>query len=175
MENNQYPIGKLSLDREPTPAKRAAWIRDIAELPKNLRQAAGGLSADQVDTPYREGGWTVRQVVHHLADSHLNAFARFKLALSESTPTIKPYNQAAWAEMADVSGVDIAHSLAILDGLHPRWAALLSAMKEEDFSRAFNHPENGLNTLDRALQTYAWHSRHHVAHITTLRKARGWT
>jgi hypothetical protein len=174
MEINQYPIGKLILEKDATPARQTAWIRDIAEMPGKLRAAVKGLSAAQLDTPYREGGWTVRQVVHHLADSHLNAFVRFKLALSESNPTIKPYQQAAWAEMPDVKGVDIAHSLAILEGLHARWAILLSTLKAEDYQRTFNHPENGLNTLDRALQTYAWHSLHHVAHITTLRKARGW-
>jgi hypothetical protein len=174
MEINQFPIGKFSLDKDSTPSKKAAWISDIAALPEKLRQAVSGLSAAQLDTPYRDGGWTVRQVVHHLADSHMNAFVRFKLALSESNPTIKPYRQAAWAEMADVSGVDIGASLALLEGLHARWAILLSSLKAEDFDLTFNHPENGLNTLDRALQTYAWHSRHHVAHITTLRKTRGW-
>ena len=175
MEINQFPIGKFSFDKDSTPAKRVAWIADIAAMPEKLRQAVSGLSPAQVDTPYREGGWTVRQVVHHLADSHMNSLVRFKLALSESNPTIKPYNQAAWAEMADVRGVDIAHSLVLLDGLHARWTALLTSLKAEEYQRTFNHPENGPTTLDRALQTYAWHCRHHVAHITTLRKTRGWT
>jgi hypothetical protein len=174
MEDPRYPIGKLALDKDSTPAKRSAWIADIAELPAKIRAAVEGLSAPQLDTPYRDGGWTVRQVVHHLADSHMNAFVRFKLALTESSPMIKPYDQPAWALLADVSGVDIAHSLAILSGLHFRWASLLSALKPEDFARTFNHPENGLMTLDRNLQTYAWHGKHHVAHITMLRTARGW-
>jgi uncharacterized damage-inducible protein DinB len=174
MESKQYPIGKFSFDKDATTAKRSAWIRDIAEMPGKLRLAVKGLSAAQLDTPYREGGWTVRQVVHHLADSHMNSFVRFKLALSETSPTIKPYSQAAWAETADVSGVDIAHSLALLEGLHARWVILLSSLTPEDYQRTFNHPESGLNTLDRALQAYAWHGRHHVAHITTLRNARGW-
>jgi hypothetical protein len=172
--DNQYPIGKFSVDHEPTPQKRAAWIRHIAEMPATLRAAVSGLSAAQLDTPYREGGWTVRQVVHHLADSHMNAFVRFKLALTESNPTIKPYDQARWAEMADVTAVDIGSSLALIDGLHARMVALLTAMKPADYERTFIHPEDGLRTLDRTLQVYAWHSLHHVAHITTLRKARGW-
>jgi hypothetical protein len=172
--DNQYPIGRFSFDKDSSPEKRVVWIRNIAELPGKLRQAVRGLSATQLDTPYREGGWTVRQVVHHLADSHMNSFVRFKLALTESSPTIKPYDQAAWAETPDARGVDIAVSLSLLEGLHARLSILLSAMTAADFARTFNHPENGLMTLDRNLQTYSWHSLHHVAHITTLRKTRGW-
>jgi hypothetical protein len=174
MENLQYPIGRFAFDTETTPEKRKAWIADIAETPAALRRAVDGLSPTQLDTPYREGGWTVRQVVHHLADSHMNSFTRFKLALTEHAPRIKPYNQAAWAATADVAGVDTALSLALMEGLHGRWTALLSAMAAADFSRTFVHPENGAQTLDRALQTYAWHGRHHVAHIVTLRERKGW-
>jgi len=174
MEDIRYPIGKFVFDREPTAEKRAAWIRDIAELPHRLRSAVADLSPTQLDTPYRDGGWTVRQLVHHIADSHMNSFARFKLALTEDTPTIKPYNQDAWARQPDVLSVGIEPSLALLDGLHARFTALLTALTPTDLAKTFDHPENGPMTLDRTMQTYAWHSRHHVAHITSLRKRLGW-
>ncbi len=174
MDDPHYPIGRFTFDREATPAKRAAWIHDIAEAPAALRRAVSGLGAAQLDTPYRDGGWTVRQVVHHLADSHMNSFARFKLALTEDRPTIKPYDQDAWVTLADVKGVDIAPSLSLLEGLHARWVALLSSLAETDFGRVFMHPESGPNTLDRALQIYAWHGKHHAAHITSLRSRMGW-
>ena len=174
MEDLRYPIGKFSYDKESTPQKRSAWMADIAELPAALRKAVSGLSAAQLDTPYREGGWTVRQVVHHFADSHMNAFIRFKLALTEDTPQIKPYNEKAWATLADGLGPDIEPSLMLLQGLHARWSVLLSSLTAEQLDRPFLHPENGPQKLDRALQTYAWHSRHHVAHITRLRERSGW-
>ena len=174
MENLQYPIGKFAFDKETTPEKRKGWISDIAETPAALRRAVDGLTPTQLDTPYRDGGWTVRQVVHHLADSHMNSFARFKLALTEDAPTIKPYSQTAWATTSDVAGVDAALSVAILEALHSRWTVLLSAMAASDFTRTFIHPENGPQTLDRALQTYAWHGKHHVAHIVSLRERKGW-
>jgi uncharacterized damage-inducible protein DinB len=174
MEDLRYPIGKFSYDKESTSQKRAAWMRDIAELPVHLRKAVSSLSAAQLDTPYREGGWTVRQVVHHLADSHMNAFIRFKLALTESTPLIKPYDEKAWATLADVQGQDIELSLMLLQGLHARWSALLSSLGPDQLDRTFQHPESGIQKLDRTLQTYAWHSRHHVAHITRLRERSGW-
>jgi uncharacterized damage-inducible protein DinB len=173
MDDPRYPIGKFAYDPDFTAQKRAAWIRDITELPVRLREAVAGLSASRLDTPYREGGWTVRQVVHHLADSHMNSFIRFKLALTEGTPQIKPYDQKAWAELPD-STMDIACSLAVLDGLHARWTALLSAMTAEQMDRTFLHPESGTQKLERALQTYAWHCKHHVAHITKLRRKNGW-
>ena len=174
MENQQYPIGKFSLDKEPTAEKRRVWARAIAEMPRNLRQALAGLSPSQVDTPYRDGGWTVRQVVHHLADSHMNSFIRIKLALTETNPTIKPYDQNAWTLLADAAGADVGLSVSILEGLHGRWGLLLGNLQPKDYERTFLHPENGPTTIDRAVQIYSWHSLHHVAHITSLRERQGW-
>ena len=174
MENLRYPVGKFVFDQDVTPEKRRNWINDIAELPTRARQATSGLTPQQLDIPHRDGGWTVRQVVHHLADSHMNSFTRFKLALTETNPQIKPYDQDAWSKTADAAKPDIELSLRLLEGLHARWSALLSSMQPQDFARTFVHPENGLMTLDRTLQTYAWHCRHHVAHITGLRARSGW-
>ena len=173
MDDPRYPIGKFTFDRDATPQKRAGWIQEITAAPAALRKAVAGLTPAQLDTRYRDGGWTVRQVVHHLADSHMNSFVRFKLALTEDTPQIKPYSQDAWVTLADAQG-DIGTSLSILEGLHARWTALLLSMKPEDFSRTFMHPENGPTTLDRAMQIYCWHGKHHTAHITTLRGRQGW-
>ena len=174
MDDLRYPIGKFTYDPDSTPQKRAAWMRDIAELPARARAVVAGLSAAQLDTPYRDGGWTVRQVVHHLADSHMNAFIRFKLALTEDSPVIKPYDQKAWATLPDTQGVDIEHSLRLLEGLHGRWSALLSSLSPGQLDRTFLHPESGPQKIDRTLQTYAWHSRHHVAHVQALRDRNGW-
>jgi hypothetical protein len=174
MENLQYPIGRLAFDKDVTPEKRSAWIREVAALPAQLRAAVAGLTPAQLDTPYRDGGWTVRQVVHHLADSHLHAFSRFKFALTEETPTIKAYDQDSWSKTADVLKVDVGPSLSLIDGLHARLAALLASLRPEDFARGFQHPERGFVTLDRNLQMYAWHGRHHVAHITGLVARKGW-
>lgn len=174
MENLQYPIGKFVYDANVTPQKRAACLHDIEALPRELRRAVSGLGAAQLDTPYRDGGWTVRQVAHHLADSHMNAYVRCKLAVTEDSPSITPYDQKAWAATSDVMGMEIEPSLALLDGLHARWAALLRSLSPADFQRTFNHPEGGLQTLDRQLQNYAWHGRHHVAHIDSLRKRKDW-
>jgi hypothetical protein len=174
MEDLRYPIGRFSFDTKPTQEKRIGWIREIAQAPELIRKATIGLTQAQIDTPYREGGWTVRQVVHHLADSHMNSFVRTKLALTEEVPTIKPYDQNAWATTADVKGVDIALSLSLLEGLHARFVALLSSMRPEDFARTFVHPENGPTTLERQLQIYAWHGKHHTAHISSLRARNGW-
>jgi hypothetical protein len=158
----------------PNPEARQANIETIAALPERVREAVQRLSPDQLDTPYRPGGWTVRQVVHHLADSHLNGYARVKLALTEDAPTIKPYDEGAWAMLAD-SRLEIDPSLAILDGLHLRWAALYRAMSDHDFAKTFHHPERrDPLTLEQHLHIYAWHSRHHVAHITRLRQRQGW-
>jgi hypothetical protein len=169
MENQQYPIGKFSFDKEATTEKRRGWLRDIAELPRHAREAVAGLTKAQLDTPYRDGGWTPRQVVHHMADSHMNAFIRIKLAITEQNPTIKPYDQNAWSTLPDVIGADVSLSLSILEGLHGRWSLLLESLQPKDFDRTFLHPENGPMTIDRAVQIYAWHCRHHVAHITSLR------
>jgi uncharacterized damage-inducible protein DinB len=174
MEDIRYPLGTFALDKEPTASKRAAWISDIADMPAHLKRAVCGLSQAQLDTPYRDGGWTPRQIVHHLADSHMNSFTRFKLALTEPTPQIKPFDQDAWAKLPDVLHADISSSLALVTGLHERLVILLNSLTEKDFAITFLHPENGLMTLDRTLQTYAWHSRHHVAQITALRDRMGW-
>jgi uncharacterized damage-inducible protein DinB len=174
MEKLRYPIGKFNFDAAITPEKRATWILDIANLPRELHRALSGLSPSQLDTPYREGGWTVRQLAHHVADSHMNAFIRWKLALTESGPTIKPYDQDEWVTTADVTGAGVEQSLALLEGLHSRWARLIASLSPSDFARSFNHPESGMQTLDRQLQLYAWHCRHHVAHIVSLRERKDW-
>ena len=161
----RYPTGKLSLDPNVTPDKRRPWIESIRTTPARLRAAANGLSEKQLDTPYREGGWTVRQVIHHIPESHANAWIRFKLALTEESPTIKPYNEDAWAKLPDVSRAPIESSLALVDALHQRWVALLDVMTDADFRRPLTHPERGQITLDTLLQIYAWHGPHHVAHI----------
>jgi uncharacterized damage-inducible protein DinB len=169
----RYPVGRFSFTGGDD-SSRAEAIAIIADLPSRLRAAIAGMSDAQLETPYRDGGWTVRQVVHHLPDSHLNAFARFKFALTEDKPTIKPYDEAKWAELPDGRTGPVAPSLALLDGLHARWALLLRGMRAGDFARELVHPENGVMTLDRMLALYAWHSRHHVAHITELKKREGW-
>jgi len=151
---------------------RGPAVAVIAELPTRLRAAVAGLTDAQLDTPYRPGGWTVRQVVHHVADSHLNAYIRLKFALTEEKPAIKPYDQDAWAGLAD-SRLPVEMSLATLDGVHARWTGLYRSLTDEQFGRTFRHPEIGTVTLDRQLQMYAWHGRHHVAHITALREREG--
>jgi uncharacterized damage-inducible protein DinB len=171
MTDLRYPAGKLAFDPDVTPGKRTAWIRQIAELPSALAAATNGLSAAQLETPYRPGGWTVREVVHHVADSHLNAYTRFKLALTEDNPTIKPYDEGAWATLPDTRQTPVGVSLTLLEALHTRWVAVLEAMKQEDFARPLVHPVNGSMTLDRLLQLYAWHGRHHTAHVTLVRNA----
>jgi hypothetical protein len=169
----RYPIGRFAAPAASSPGLRAEHIGTLRALPERLREAVSGLSDAQLDTPYREGGWTVRQVVHHFADSHANSYIRFKLALTENWPTIKPYDEAAWARLSD-SGLPIDGSLKFIDALHARWVSLLECLSEEDFARGFTHPERGRDDLNRALAMYAWHSRHHVAHITGLRARKGW-
>jgi hypothetical protein len=158
-----------------TDAVRRAALEHIAALPARMREAVDGLTDAQLDTPYRTDGWTVRQVVHHVPDSHMHAYIRLKLALTEDRPTIKPYDEKTWAELAD-SRMPIEVSLSLLNGIHARWVAICQAMKPEDAARTFNHPEypDGPLTVDWLLQAYAWHSRHHVAHITSLRQREGW-
>lgn len=173
LEDLKYPIGRFAPPAESGPAARAAQIDALRELPARLRAAVAGLNDAQLDTPYREGGWTVRQVVHHLADSHVNSYVRFKLALTEDWPTIKPYDEAAWARLAD-SEAPIEMSLTFIDGLHARWVALLESFSEADFERGFHHPERGRATLATNLAIYAWHCHHHTAHITRLRQRQGW-
>jgi hypothetical protein len=175
MEDLRYPIGKFDRSRGPnTPEERKKLVETLAELPEQLKQAVTGLNGKQLDTPYREGGWTVRQVIHHVADSHLNAYVRYKLALTEENPTIKPYKEAAWAELADSRVTPIDVSLALVDNLHARWVALLRTLKAEDWERKLTHPEAGVMSLDFMLGMYAWHGAHHVAHITGLRKRNQW-
>jgi uncharacterized damage-inducible protein DinB len=172
--DSRYPIGKFRMEKEVTPAKRQQAIEEIAATPGKLREALLNLVDEQLDTPYREGGWTVRQLAHHVPDSHMNAYVRWKLALTETEPTIKPYEEKAWAEMVDAK-MPVSVSLQLLRALHERWVELIRGMKEEDFARTFKHPDHpGTQTVDWMLFLYAWHGRHHVAHITELRKQKGW-
>lgn len=173
-EDLRFPIGEFDRDFEVTAEARRSRIEIINELPDKVAAAVAGLTDGQLDTPYRPGGWTVRQTVHHLADSHSNSLTRFKLALTEDTPpTIKPYYEERWAELAD-SKLPINVSQAMLRAIHVRWSALLGSMTDADFQKSFIHPETGEWTLDGALALYAWHSLHHTAHITRLREREGW-
>ena len=173
-EQLRYPIGKFQHEGEISPAQREMWIREIEQAPVRLTEALHGLSEEQLDTPYREGGWTVRQVVHHLADSHMNSVIRFKLALTEDTPSIKPYEEQLWAELADSRGAPVAPSVDLIRSLHARWAMLLRSMSDEDFARTFYHPASQtVSRLDRALGLYAWHGKHHITHIASLRERMG--
>jgi hypothetical protein len=174
MSNPQYPIGKFTYDAPPSESQRQKFIEDIEHASAALQAAVRGLSAQQMETPYRDGGWTVRQVVHHVPESHMNAYIRFKLALTEDEPTIKPYREDEWAKLADVQSTAPEVSLALLDSLHQRWVQLLRTMKPDDWKRTFNHPERGVVSLENNLAMYAWHGRHHVAHITELRKRMNW-
>jgi hypothetical protein len=174
MADLSYPIGKFHFQRALTEDQKAALIGEIAETPAKLRAAVKGLSESQLDTPYRPGGWTVRQVTHHVPDSHMNAYVRFKLALTEDEPAIKAYEQQLWAELPDTKETPIEVSLAMLDSLHDRWVRLLRSITPEQWKRSFRHPELGLVTLERNLGIYAWHGKHHVAHITELRRREGW-
>jgi uncharacterized damage-inducible protein DinB len=171
----RYPVGKFVRPKSLTATERKTAIEAIAKTPAAMRAAVAGLTDAQLDTPYRLGGWTVRQVVHHVPDSHLNAYTRFKLALTEDVPTIKPYDEAKWAELPDGKSKLVEHSLALLDALHARWVFLLERLKPAEFERAVNHPEwETPMSLDDLLALYAWHGKHHVAHITSLRERSGW-
>ncbi len=170
----RYPIGPFEWQGPNTEDQRRRFADQIEETPARLRAAVEGLSAAQLDTPYRPGGWTVRQVVHHIPDSHLNAYTRFKLALTEDEPVIKPYNEGAWAELPEARTAPIEISLPLLESLHRRWVLMLRELSATDFERSFQHPELGRMTLDKTLALYAWHGRHHVAHITSLRERMGW-
>jgi hypothetical protein len=200
IKDERYPIGKFAPPAEITADVREVWINEIAAMPENFRAALGGLNDDQLDTPYREGGWTLRQVAHHVPDSHMNAFIRFKWALTEDMPTIKAYNEADWAKLPDVENTPIETSLHLLEALHQRWVVLLRSLSEEDLKRAFIHPEFLPDTmqmsdkastdwlsksasgdlppyiflLEKVLGLYAWHGKHHTAHITALRDRLGW-
>ena len=174
MSDPRFPIGKFAFSGPPDQPQRAKFISEIEQTPTALRAAVDGLSPQQIETPYRDGGWTVRQVVHHLPDSHLNAYVRFKLALTEDQPTIKPYLEDRWAELKDTQATPLEVSLTMLESLHDRWARLLRSLKPEDWKRSFRHPELGIVPLDKSLALYSWHGQHHVAHITELRKRMGW-
>ena len=175
MNDPRYPIGPFSPPRSVTAEDRQRWIEAIATTPQALRDAVQNLTDDQLDTPYREGGWTVRQVVHHVADSHINSYTRFRLALTEQEPTIKPYDEVAWAELPDAKGEPLEPSLRLLEALHHRWVVLLESLTPEDYQRTFKHPETGRTfSLETNLALYAWHGQHHTAHITQLRERMGW-
>lgn len=174
MTDLRYPVGRFRIDEDISESDYPRLIAEIAETPGALRSAVAGLSRDQLETPYRPGGWTVKQVVHHLPDSHMNAYVRFKLALTEDEPSIKAYDEAKWAELSDSQRVPIDVSLDLLDSLHMRWVALMRAMDPASFRRGLNHPERGFLTLAQLLGLYAWHGRHHVAHVTSLRAREGW-
>lgn len=169
----RYPVGRFSRAAANV-SDHGSAIATLAALPETLRLAVEGLSDAQLDTPYREGGWTVRQLVHHIADSHMNAYVRIRLALTEDWPGIKPYDEKAWAELPDARTAPVPVSLDLIDGLHARWAALLRTLSGEQWERGYVHPQNGRQTIAEAAALYAWHSRHHVAHITELRKRRNW-
>ena len=174
MTDLRYPIGKFKFEGPTTPEQREELLSQIEQAPSRLRAAVKGLSDQQLDTPYRPEGWTVRQVAHHVPDSHLNAYVRYKLALTEDEPTIKPYAEDRWARLADTRSTPVEVSLAMLDSLHDRWVRLLRSLQAEDWKRAFRHPELGLVSLEKNLALYAWHGRHHVAHVTSLREREGW-
>ncbi len=174
MEALQYPVGKYEHDEAISSAALQNWIDEIAALPDDLARAVNGLNDEQLDTPYRPGGWTVRQVVHHIADSHINSVIRFKWALTEEKPEIKPYYEDRWAELNDYSLFPIEQELDFIRLLHTRWAALLRSLTKKQLQREFIHPESGVTRLDWNIGMYAWHGRHHVAHITSLRDRLGW-
>jgi hypothetical protein len=176
MIDARYPVGRFVPPTAPLNApQREALIVAIEGAPANLRAAVAGLSDAQLDTPYRDGGWTVRQVAHHVPDSHLNSYVRFRLALTEDDPTIKPYLEDRWAELADARQAPVEVSLTLLEMLHRRWTILLRSLDEEQWRRTFLHPELGKVSLERNLALYAWHGHHHVAHVTSLRERMGWS
>lgn len=174
IQDLRYPIGKFVYDEAAAERNRAASIRSIGELPARLRLAILGLSHRQMKTPYRPEGWTLNQLVHHVADSHMNSFIRFKLALTEDAPMIKTYHENLWAELPDANNDSPELSLKIIDALHERWFLLLTTLKTEDFLKKLNHPEHGLIDLRYLIALYEWHGKHHTAHITKLREREGW-
>jgi hypothetical protein len=173
-ERLRYPIGRQPGQTPTGDAQRATLIREIAQAPAALRAAVAGLDEKQLDTPYRPGGWTVRQVVHHVPDSHVNAYVRLKLALTEDDPVIKPYDEERWAELPDVRRARIETSLVLLEAVHERWVLVWEALGPAEWGRRLLHPERGVMTVDELLASYAWHGRHHVAHVTALRAREGW-
>ncbi len=174
MDDLRYPIGKFTFRENPTETERERTIAAIAETPAKLQAAVNGLSEAQLETPYRPEGWTVRQVVHHVFDSHLNSYIRFRLALTEDEPLIKPYDEAAWAELVDAKTAPVDVSLILLEALHNRWVMLLRSLSATDWQRTFRHPDLGVVSLEKNVQLYDWHGKHHVAHINNLREREGW-
>jgi len=174
MSDLRYPIGKFTYNGPLTEEQKQKCLTDIEQAPAKLRAAVSGLSEQQLATPYRPEGWTVRQVTHHVPDSHLNAYMRFKLALTEDEPTIKPYAEDRWAQLADTKTTPIEISLTMMASLHARWVQLLRSLRPEEWKRTFRHPELGVLDLEKTLALYSWHGRHHVAHITSLRERNGW-
>jgi hypothetical protein len=175
MTDPRYPVGQFHMEKKSlTAEERRRAIEEIAQTPGKLREAVAGLSEAQLETPYRPGGWTARQVAHHIPDSHINAYVRFKLALTESEPDLKPYEESEWAKLPDMATTPIAVSPDLLEALHLRWVALLSSLGEKDFAKTARHPSWGVINVDFLLAQYAWHGRHHVAHITSLRDRMGW-
>jgi hypothetical protein len=164
-EKLRFPIGRFVVPETITPEMRARYIEEIAAAPAAMRAAVKGLSEAQLDTPYRPGGWTIRQVVHHVPDSHLNAYVRMKLALTEDEPTITPYKEARWAELPDSRGVPVETSLALYESVQSRWVYIMRSMTDAQWKRAYIHPEQGRYPLERQAALYAWHGKHHVAHI----------
>ena len=174
MSDLRYPIGKFLFEGTLTDSQKATFLDDIEQTPARLRAAVAGLTEKQLETPYRDGGWTVRQVVHHVPDSHMNSYVRFKLALTETEPVIRPYMENLWAELPEAKNAPVEVSLSLLENLHRRWMLFLRGLKAEDWKRTFRHPELGVMTLEKNLALYAWHGKHHVAHITGLRQRMGW-
>ncbi len=173
-EDLRYPIGRFLFDEQTTSAQHEAWITAIAEAPARLKSAVEGLTEEQLDHPYRDGGWTVRQVAHHLLDSHMNSYVRVRRALTEDTPEVAGYDEKLWAELPDAASAPISNSLLALEGVHARWVTLLRAVSAEQFARNMRHSAMGLVSLEKTLALYAWHGAHHVAQITTLRSRKGW-
>lgn len=174
LEKLKYPIGRYEVDDNIDKASINNWIKEIETLPQKLYDAVKGLNTNQLQTPYRPDGWTVQQVIHHIADSHMNAYIRFKLALTEDRPMIKPYDENLWAELPDTKLVDIKVSLDLIKSLHIRWTALLKQLNKEELSKEFLHPESGMKNLKETICLYAWHGNHHLAHITSLKHRMNW-
>lgn len=170
----RHPVGRYQPPPQITAEDRTRWIAELEALPSQLKQTINGLSEEQLDTPYRPGGWTIRQVVHHLPDSHMNSYVRFRFALTEDAPLIKPYSESVWAQLADAKSAPVDLSLGLLENLHARWIILLRSLSDDQFARVYRHPESGDVRLDKALGLYAWHGRHHLAHIANLRQRNGW-
>lgn len=170
----RYPIGPFEKDPDITSAKIHFWLEELARLPEILKRATDGLSEEELNTPYRDGGWTIRQVVHHLADSHINGYTRFKWALTEGAPVIRTYEEKDWANLEDAKGAPIVTSILLLKALHERWVLCLESLVPEQWQLTYVHPESGSMALAEALQLYVWHGKHHAAHITSLRERRGW-